>query len=80
MKKEYLYIFSNMEKSAREALIRMLGNYQGYQNDHITIVVFDAYKVDTFYYLAISHIQAWNNTFCQHCMHLPFPTDAHSFR
>ncbi|MBP3398458.1 MAG: TetM/TetW/TetO/TetS family tetracycline resistance ribosomal protection protein [Erysipelotrichaceae bacterium] len=32
--------------SAREALIRMLGNYQGYQNDHITIVVFDAYKVE----------------------------------
>lgn len=32
-------------QSAREALIRMLGNYQGYQSDHITIVVFDAYKV-----------------------------------
>jgi len=31
--------------SAREALIRMLGNYQGYQTNHITIVVFDAYKV-----------------------------------
>ena len=31
--------------SAREGLIRMLGNYQGYQNNHITIVVFDAYKV-----------------------------------
>ncbi len=32
-------------QSARDALIRMLGNYQGYQSDHITIVVFDAYKV-----------------------------------
>ena len=32
--------------SARDALIRMLANYQGYQSDHITIVVFDAYKVD----------------------------------
>ena len=38
-------IARNDLQSAREALIRMLGNYQGYQNNHTTIVVFDAYKV-----------------------------------